>query len=168
MTEVLTCNADYVATVYSEMRAEEVAQDVPHSYTTARTSLSILRLSQALARLRFAEQVDQVCGKLPCLCSSAEIQSYQLVFCAEPSIAFFTSQCYQRVLQLISVSNILDALHRKPLIIDRFQAPCAGHCLLPCVAKACNVYGRLMWMRPSGACKCPSIHCKMMKAKDIN
>ena len=51
--------ADYVAAVYAEMRAEEAAADVPHSYTTARTLLSILRLSQALARLRFAESVEQ-------------------------------------------------------------------------------------------------------------
>ncbi|KAL3138278.1 Mcm2-7 hexameric complex component [Trebouxia sp. C0010 RCD-2024] len=50
---------EYVAVVYSEMRADEVAQEVPHSYTTARTLLSILRLSQALARLRFADHVDQ-------------------------------------------------------------------------------------------------------------
>lgn len=59
-TDLGICHAGYVATVYSEMRAEEVAQEVPHSYTTARTLLSILRLSQALARLRFAENVDQV------------------------------------------------------------------------------------------------------------
>ena len=51
---------DYVAVVYAEMRAEEVETAVPHSYTTARTLLSILRLSQALARLRFANSVDQV------------------------------------------------------------------------------------------------------------
>ncbi len=54
------CNAEYVAAVYSEIRADEVASEVPHSYTTARTLLSILRLSQALARLRFADHVDQV------------------------------------------------------------------------------------------------------------
>lgn len=53
---------DYVAAVYAEMRAEEAAADVPHSYTTARTLLSILRLSQALARLRFADSVEQVGG----------------------------------------------------------------------------------------------------------
>lgn len=52
---------DYVAAVYAEMRAEEAASDVPHSYTTARTLLSILRLSQSLARLRFADAVEQVC-----------------------------------------------------------------------------------------------------------
>ena len=51
---------DYVAAVYAEMRAEEAAADVPHTYTTARTLLSILRLSQALARLRFADAVEQV------------------------------------------------------------------------------------------------------------
>ncbi|EFN55074.1 hypothetical protein CHLNCDRAFT_52849 [Chlorella variabilis] len=50
---------DYLAAVYAEMRAEEAASDVPHSYTTARTLLSILRLSQALARLRFADAVEQ-------------------------------------------------------------------------------------------------------------
>ena len=36
---------------------------MPHSYTTARTLLSILRLAQALARLRFADSVEQV-GRL--------------------------------------------------------------------------------------------------------
>jgi DNA replication licensing factor MCM7 len=50
---------DYLAAVYAEMRAEEAASDVPHSYTTARTLLSILRLSQALARLRFSDAVEQ-------------------------------------------------------------------------------------------------------------
>lgn len=50
---------EYIAAVYAEMRAEEAAAAVPHSYTTARTLLSILRLAQALARLRFAEQVGQ-------------------------------------------------------------------------------------------------------------
>jgi len=53
-------HAEYVAAVYSEIRADEVASEVPHTYTTARTLLSILRLSQALARLRFADHVDQV------------------------------------------------------------------------------------------------------------
>ena len=57
--------AEYVAVVYAEMRADEVAAEVPHSYTTARTLLSILRLSQALARLRFANSVDQV-SKMIC------------------------------------------------------------------------------------------------------
>ena len=42
------------------MRADEAAAQMPHSYTTARTLLSILRLSQALARLRFATSVAQV------------------------------------------------------------------------------------------------------------
>ena len=57
-SDVLT--ADYIAVVYAEMRADEIAAEVPHSYTTARTLLSILRLAQALARLRFADSIDQV------------------------------------------------------------------------------------------------------------
>ncbi|KAL6779626.1 MCM7 [Auxenochlorella protothecoides x Auxenochlorella symbiontica] len=50
---------DYLAAVYAEMRSEEAAAEIPHTYTTARTLLSILRLSQALARLRFADSVEQ-------------------------------------------------------------------------------------------------------------
>jgi DNA replication licensing factor MCM7 len=50
---------EYIAAVYSELRAEEAAAEVPHSYTTARTLLSLLRLSQSLARLRFADAVEQ-------------------------------------------------------------------------------------------------------------
>lgn len=46
--------------MYAELRELERAQQVPHSYTTARTLLSILRLSQALARLRFESTVEQV------------------------------------------------------------------------------------------------------------
>lgn len=51
--------SEYVASVYAELRAEEAAAEVPHTYTTARTLLSILRLSQALARLRFSDEVEQ-------------------------------------------------------------------------------------------------------------
>jgi len=51
--------SEYIASVYAELRAEEAAADVPHTYTTARTLLSILRLSQALARLRFSDEVEQ-------------------------------------------------------------------------------------------------------------
>jgi len=50
---------EYIACAYSELRAEEAASENPHSYTTARTLLGILRLSEALARLRFAEEVAQ-------------------------------------------------------------------------------------------------------------
>jgi DNA replication licensing factor MCM7 len=48
---------DYVAAVYAEMRRQEAMSDRPHSYTTPRTLLSILRLSQALAKLRFDDKV---------------------------------------------------------------------------------------------------------------
>lgn len=51
--------SEYCASVYAELRAEEAASEVPHTYTTARTLLSILRLSQALARLRFSDEVEQ-------------------------------------------------------------------------------------------------------------
>lgn len=50
---------EYFAAVYAEMRAEEAQTEQPHSYTTARTLLSMLRLSQALARLRLADSVAQ-------------------------------------------------------------------------------------------------------------
>ena len=46
--------------MYAEMRMEETQTEQPHSYTTARTLLSILRLSQALARLRLDDVVGQV------------------------------------------------------------------------------------------------------------
>ena len=51
---------EYVAAAYAELRQEEAeVGDQAHSYTTARTLLSILRLAEALARLRFAPQVAQ-------------------------------------------------------------------------------------------------------------
>lgn len=51
---------DYVASAYAELRQEEAdVGDQAHSYTTARTLLSILRLASALARLRFAPEVAQ-------------------------------------------------------------------------------------------------------------
>ena len=42
------------------MRGQEAAAKVPHSYTTPRTLLSIMRLSQALARLRFSDAILEV------------------------------------------------------------------------------------------------------------
>lgn len=51
---------EFIAAVYAEMRGQEAAAKVPHSYTTARTLLSILRLSQSLARLRFSSTIAQV------------------------------------------------------------------------------------------------------------
>eukprot|EP00850_Spirogloea_muscicola_P023878 SM000399S14704 [mRNA] locus=s399:46565:50072:- [translate_table: standard] len=50
---------DYIAAAYAALRQEEAQSDAPHSYTTARTLLSILRLSEALARLRMVEEVAQ-------------------------------------------------------------------------------------------------------------
>lgn len=64
----MCANAEYVAAVYAEMRQEEAQAQVPHSYTTARTLLSILRLSQALARLRFSGFVAQVPPLALCDC----------------------------------------------------------------------------------------------------
>ncbi|KMT09959.1 hypothetical protein BVRB_5g121750 [Beta vulgaris subsp. vulgaris] len=50
---------EYIASAYSSIRQEEARSDTPHSYTTIRTLLSILRLSAALARLRFSSIVEQ-------------------------------------------------------------------------------------------------------------
>lgn len=36
---------EYIATAYSNIRREEAETNAPHSYTTARTLLSILRIS---------------------------------------------------------------------------------------------------------------------------
>ncbi|KAI3990126.1 hypothetical protein MKX01_029104 [Papaver californicum] len=50
---------EYIATVYSSIRQDEAKSNAPHSYTTIRTLLSIIRLSTALARLRFSEVLAQ-------------------------------------------------------------------------------------------------------------
>ncbi|XP_072996283.1 DNA replication licensing factor MCM7 isoform X1 [Typha latifolia] len=50
---------EYIATAYSSIRQDEAKSNAPHSYTTIRTLLSILRISIALARLRFSENVAQ-------------------------------------------------------------------------------------------------------------
>ncbi|CAN4112794.1 unnamed protein product [Withania somnifera] len=50
---------EYIAGAYSSIRQEEAKSNTPHSYTTVRTLLSILRISSALARLRFSEKVAQ-------------------------------------------------------------------------------------------------------------
>ncbi|KAL6177055.1 hypothetical protein ACLB2K_053687 [Fragaria x ananassa] len=50
---------EYIASAYSAIRQEEAKSNAPHSYTTVRTLLSILRISAALARLRFSETVAQ-------------------------------------------------------------------------------------------------------------
>ncbi|CAA6654398.1 unnamed protein product [Spirodela intermedia] len=50
---------EYVVTAYASIRQDEAKSNAPHSYTTIRTLLSILRISIALARLRFSETVAQ-------------------------------------------------------------------------------------------------------------
>merc|ERR1712224_815717 len=42
---------DWLAVLYAEIRKEESKETSPTSYTTVRTLLSILRLSQAIAKL---------------------------------------------------------------------------------------------------------------------
>ncbi|MCE3217191.1 Mcm2-7 hexameric complex component [Datura stramonium] len=49
----------YIAGAYSSIRQEEAKSNTPHSYSTVRTLLSILRISAALSRLRFSEIVAQ-------------------------------------------------------------------------------------------------------------
>ena len=49
---------EYIAGAYAEMRQDEIEQgEKAMGYTTARTLLSILRLSEALARLRWSSEV---------------------------------------------------------------------------------------------------------------
>lgn len=53
--------SEYVVAAYVKLRAqgkEDEERDASYSYTSARTLLGVLRLSQALARLRFADVVD--------------------------------------------------------------------------------------------------------------
>ena len=71
-----------MAAVYAEMRQEEAQAQVPHSYTTARTLLSILRLSQALARLRFS---DYVCQVLNCISAMVLYPNRSLIHIAHQS-----------------------------------------------------------------------------------
>jgi DNA replication licensing factor MCM7 len=54
--------SNYVVESYVRLRKsgkDDEAQNKSHSYTTARTLLGVLRLAQALARLRFANEVDR-------------------------------------------------------------------------------------------------------------
>jgi DNA replication licensing factor MCM7 len=52
---------EYVSAIYAELRRQEAMSERPNSYTTPRTLLSILRLSQALAKLRFDNSVCPGC-----------------------------------------------------------------------------------------------------------
>ena len=54
--------SNYVVESYVRLRKqskEEEEQKKSHSYTSARTLLGVLRLSQALARLRYSDEVEQ-------------------------------------------------------------------------------------------------------------
>merc|ERR1712178_356910 len=51
---------EWLAILYSEIRRKEIRDYLPASYTTARTLLSIIRMSQAIARLRFSNQVSNL------------------------------------------------------------------------------------------------------------
>lgn len=44
---------EYIASAYSSIRQEEAKSDTPHSYTTVRTLLSILRISAVSPILHF-------------------------------------------------------------------------------------------------------------------
>ncbi|PRP83767.1 hypothetical protein PROFUN_08965 [Planoprotostelium fungivorum] len=50
---------EYIVSAYTNMRRVESESSVEFSYTTARTLLGILRLSTALARIRFDEEVRE-------------------------------------------------------------------------------------------------------------
>lgn len=53
--------SEYVVSAYVKLRKqgqEDEARDQAYTYTSARTLLGVLRMSQALARLRFSKQVD--------------------------------------------------------------------------------------------------------------
>ena len=55
---LLSLSPDYLSAVYAEMRQLEKSQaEVSSTYTTPRTLLSIIRLSMALAKLRFDTEV---------------------------------------------------------------------------------------------------------------
>ena len=69
--------------MYAELREMEATQQVPHGYTTARTLLSILRLAQALTRLRFERAVAQVCHVAQ-LATFAPFSCPQCQWCEQP------------------------------------------------------------------------------------
>jgi DNA replication licensing factor MCM7 len=71
---------EYVASIYGELRRQEAMADRPNSYTTPRTLLSILRLSQALAKLRFDNAV----------CPCALALALQLAQCVHLRVAQFS------------------------------------------------------------------------------
>jgi hypothetical protein len=57
---------DYISGQYAELRAEEKeAGENSTGYSTARTLLSILRLSEAIARLRWSDEVSTLLQQFP-------------------------------------------------------------------------------------------------------
>lgn len=54
--------SDYIANAYVQLRAKQKGEEVDNkftSYTSARTLLGVIRLAQALARLRYAPTVEE-------------------------------------------------------------------------------------------------------------
>lgn len=86
---------DYVAAIYAEMRRQEAMSDRPQSYTTPRTLLSILRLSQALAKLRFDDKVPLCYLQLVLLpaCLLAYCDVAQLVLFGTAAVAPLPGRC---------------------------------------------------------------------------
>uniref|UniRef100_A0A7S0NHS0 DNA replication licensing factor MCM7 n=3 Tax=Micromonas pusilla TaxID=38833 RepID=A0A7S0NHS0_MICPS len=67
--------SNYIASEYAGIRQDEIdAGEKAMGYTTARTLLSILRLSEALARLRWADQVHSISPLLHYLISIYQLQ----------------------------------------------------------------------------------------------
>ena len=129
--------SDYVAAVYAEMRAEEAASDMPHTYTTARTLLSILRLSQALARLRFADHVEQVWARtglllhIGCLPSCLASRSLAKLLPAGPTHPLHPMPQWH--LALYPTPTSVCPTHSSLMWSAHIQAPGLGHhCLAPC------------------------------------
>lgn len=55
---------EYIASAYSSIRQEEAKSDTPHSYTTVRTLLSILRISAVSPISHFSFQTGLVSTSL--------------------------------------------------------------------------------------------------------
>ncbi|KAK9828231.1 hypothetical protein WJX74_004646 [Apatococcus lobatus] len=92
----------FIASNYAAKRAMDKTAE--HSYTTARTLLSILRLAQALARLAFREVVDQ--GDV--------IEALRLMECSKLSLHEEGDERQTQDTMSAIYSKIRDALLRSP------------------------------------------------------